>query len=170
MTRICNDYESTFEEVTTNHKPVCPLRLVLCLNECGATTKFKDLSKYLTEDCPLEVIDCSFSFAGYGMRLPRKDLPAHISADLAVHMSLQAVNHRKVVEKLEARVQHLEMENTQLKDEVQKLKSHVQIAPVQLVLDQYASKKESGETWYSQPFYTHLQGYKMHLNQWLWYR
>ena len=154
---ICNDYESTFEEVTTNHKPVCPSRLVPCSNECGVTTKFKDLSKHLAEDCPVEVIDCSFSFAGCEAKLPRKDLPAHINDSLAVHMSLQAVNHQKLVERLEARVRDLEVE-------VQKLKAHVQIAPVQLLLDQYASKRESGVTWSSQPFYTHLQGYKMCLN------
>ena len=154
---ICNDYESTFEEVTTNHKPVCPSRLVPCFNKCGVTTKFKELSKHLTEDCPLEVIDCSFSFAGCEAKLPRKDLPAHINDSVAVHMSLQAVNHRKLVERLEARVRDLEVE-------VQKLKAHVQIAPVQLVLDKYASKRESGDTWDSQPFYTHLQGYRMCLN------
>ena len=62
-----------------------------------------------------------------------------------------------MLEKLEARVQDLE-------DEIQKLKSHVQIASVQLVLDKYASKRESGDTWDSQPFYTHLQGYRMCLN------
>ena len=158
---ICNDYESTFEEVTTNHNPICPSRLVPCSNECGATTKFKDLSKHLAKDCPLEVIDCSFSFAGCEAKLPRKDLPAHINDNLSVHMSLQAV---KLMDKLETRVRDLEMENNRLKDEVQKLKSHVQIAPVQLVLDQYASKKESGDAWDSQPFYTHLQGYKMRLS------
>ena len=155
---ICNNYyKSTFEEITTNHKPVCPSRLVPCSNECGTTTKFKDLSKHLAEVCPLEVIDCSFSFAGCEAKLPRKDLPAHINDSLAVHMSLQAANHQKLLERLEARVRDLEVE-------IQKLKSHVQIAPVQLVLDQYASKKESGDGWDSQPFYTHLQGYKMRLN------
>jgi TNF receptor-associated factor 4 len=121
------------------------------------TIEFKDLSKHLAEDCPLEVIDCSFSFAGCEAKLPCKDLPAHISDNLALHMSLQAVNHRKLLEELEARIQDLE-------DEVKKLKAHVQIAPVQLILDNYASKRENGATWDSQPFYTHLQGYKMCLN------
>ena len=154
---ICNNYKSTFEEVTTSHKPVCPSRLVPCSNKCGATTEFKGLSKHLAKDCPLEVINCSFSFTGCGTRLPRKDLPAHISADLTAHLSLQTVDHQKMLEKLEARVLDLE-------DEIKKLKSHVQIAPVQLVLDKYASKRESGDTWDSRPFYTHLQGYKMCLN------
>jgi hypothetical protein len=161
---ICNDYESTFEEVTTNHKPICPSRLVPCSNECGATTKFKDLSKHLAEDCPLEIIDCIFSVAGCEAKLQRKDLLAHISDYLQFHMLLTTTNNMKSLKKLEARVQDLEMENSKLKGEVQKLKAHVQIAPVQLVLDKYASKRESGATWDSQPFYTHLQGYKMCLN------
>ena len=162
--KICEDYESTSEDVANNHKPVCPSRLVPCSNKCGSTTKFMDLSKHLTEECPLEVINCSFSFAGCETKLPRKDLQTHLSDNLAAHTSLQAVSHQKLLERLEARVRDLEMENDKLKDEVHKLKTHVQIAPVQLVLNEYASKKEQGDTWNSQPFYTHLQGYKMRLN------
>ena len=91
---IYNNYESTFEDVANNHKPTCPSRLVPYSNECGANTKFKDLSKHLAEDCPLEIIDCYFSFAGCEAKLPCKDLPAHISESLAVHMSLQAISHQ----------------------------------------------------------------------------
>ena len=158
---ICSDFKSTFEEVSISHKPVCPSRLVPCSNKCGVNAKFKDLSKHLTDECPLEIIECSFSFAGCEAKLPRKDMPAHISDSLAVHMSLQAVSHHKQIGKLEPRVQDLEIENTRLKDEVRMLKAHVEVAPVQLELNEYTSKKENGAVWTSRPFYTHLQGYKM---------
>ena len=79
-------------------------------------------------------------------------------------MSLQAVSHQNQLEKLKARVQDLESENSRLKDEVQKLKTHVQIAPIEFTVDGYASNIENGDVWVSQPFYTHLCGYKMTLN------
>ena len=161
---ICNDYESTFEEVTTNHKPICPSRLVPCSNECGVTTKFKDLSKHLAEDCPLEVINCSFSFAGCEAKLPRKDLPAHIGNSLAVHMSLQAINHQRQLSRLETHIQELKAENLMLKEELKKLSTHVHIIPVQFVMNDFADYKENEELWISQPFYTHPRGYKMCLN------
>ena len=69
---ICNDYESTFEDVANSHKPVCPSRIVPCSNECGANTKFKDLPNHLAEECPLEVIECFFSYAGCEVKLQRK--------------------------------------------------------------------------------------------------
>jgi hypothetical protein len=107
---ICNDYKSTFEEVTTNHKPICPSRLVLCSYDCGATFEFKNLSKHYAEDYPYELIECSFSFAGCGTTLLRKNLPAHISDNLAIHMSLLAVSHQKQVAKLETHIQELKAE------------------------------------------------------------
>ena len=161
---VCNDYESTFEDVANNHKPACPSRLVSCSNECGANTKFKDLSKHLAEDCPLEIIDCSFSFAGFEAKLPRKDLPAHISDSLSVHMSLQAISHQKQLSILETHIRELKTENSMLKEQLKKLSTHVQVVPVQFVMNDFAAKKEKGEDWTSQPFYTHPRGYKMCLS------
>ena len=168
----CNDYESTFEDVTTNHTPICPSGVVPCPNNCGESLQRKNVENHLNSTCPLEVVNCSFSIAGCEERLPRKDMPAHINESLAVHMSLQAVSHQRQLEKLESRIQTLETQNQDLKNQIQKLDKevlsadsqsfiHARILPVTIVMNGFAAEKESGNAWKSEPFYTHPRGYKM---------
>ena len=42
----CENFISTFEDVTTNHWPVCPSRPVPCRNECGASPKLGSLDDH----------------------------------------------------------------------------------------------------------------------------
>ena len=167
----CNDYESTFEDVTTNHTPICPSGVV----------QRKNVENHLNSTCPLEVVNCSFSYAGCEERLPRKDMPAHINESLAVHMSLQAVSHQQQLEKLESRVQTLETRNLKLvalnrkvvgqskvfENRIAKYQSfvraHLRILPVTIVMNKFSEKKMIRREWDSEPFYTHSCGYKMNL-------
>lgn len=149
--RTCNEYQSTYEDVTTKHINICPCGLVPCPNDCGVMTlQRKDTANHLATICPLEIVSCSFSYAGCEEKLPRKDMPAHISDNLAVHMSLQAVNHQK--------------ELSELRTQVRELRTHLWIMPVNIMLDGFASKKEKEKSWSSHPFYTHLRGYKLSLS------
>ena len=147
---ICIEFESTFEEVTTKHVNVCPCGLVLCPNNCGISLQRKNIKDHQTTNCPLEVVTCSFSYAGCEEKLPRKNMPSHISDSLAIHMSLQAVSYQKEIEKLRA--------------EITELGTHLRIMPITILLDGFASKKAAGDCWSSHPFYTHLQGYKLRLS------
>ena len=158
---FCKEYESTFEDVTTNHVSVCPSRLIECPNECGESIPRKVLDSHLADTCPLEVITC---YAGCNERLPRRDIPTHINENLASHLSLQAVRHQQEREKLESRIQSLEEENLKLKHELLSVHTHLQIVPVNLVMEKFSSKINDEEKWTSQPFYTHPHGYKMCLN------
>jgi TNF receptor-associated factor 4 len=103
----CGDYESIFEDVTTTHWPECRSRPVPCPNECGASPKF-ELLDYHVEQCPLQVIDCPFKYAGCEEKLSRKDMPDHITQSLALHMSLQATSHQQELRKLTSRISELE--------------------------------------------------------------
>ena len=147
---ICNEFESTFEDVTTKHITACPCGLVPCPNNCGISLQRKAVEDHLATDCPLEVVSCSFSYAGCEEKFPRKDMPAHISESLAVHMSLQAISHQREIEKLKA--------------EVTELRTHLRIMPTTILLDGFASRKEAAGSWSSRPFYTHLRGYKLYLS------
>ena len=169
----CDDYESTFEEVTTNHVSVCPSREVRCSNECGAKIKQKNLTIHLSDQCPLEVIECSFHYAGCEEKLPRKDMPAHIKDNLAEHMSLQAISterqlkeHQQQLEKVEHDINLLKFENCLLKKEIQELRMHATITPVTLKMDNFDEHKEKEDQWLSKPFYTHPCGYNMRLCVW----
>ena len=103
----CEDYKSIFEDVTTNHWPECHSRPVPCPNKCGASPKLELLDDHVKE-CPLQVIDCPFEYAGCRERLLRKDMPDHITQSLALHMSLQATSHQRELKKLTSRISELE--------------------------------------------------------------
>ena len=158
----CNDYESTFEDVTTNHTPVCPSGVVPCPNNCGESLQRKNVDNHLNSTCPLEVVNCSFSFAGCEESLPRKDMPAHINESLAVHMSLQAVSHQQQLEKHETRIKKLENEALTAHSE-SFIRAHLRILPVTIVMNGFSEKKKQKKSWKSEPFYTHPRGYKMFL-------
>ena len=169
----CDDYESTFEDVTTKHVSVCPSRLMPCANECGETLQRKDLAGHLKTTCPLHVIECSFHYAGCEEKLPRKDMPAHIKDNLAEHMSLQAIStERQLKEQAISTEQQLKQQAIthqqqvdELKYKVQSLESfvraHLQIMPLTLIVNNFSKMKERNVRWNSEPFYTHSCGYKM---------
>ena len=104
----CEDYESTFEDVTTNHWPVCPSRPVLCPNECGMSPKLWSLNGHIENECPLQLVDYAFKYAGCNERLPRRDMPDHITQSLGVHMSLQVTTHQQELKKFNGRISDLE--------------------------------------------------------------
>ena len=159
----CNDYESTFEDVTTNHTPICPSGVVPCPNNCGESLQRKNVENHLNSTCPLEVVNCSFSYVGCEERLPRKDMPAHINESLAVHMSLQAVSHQRQLEKLETRIKKLESEVLTAHSE-SFIRAHLRILPVTIVMNGFSEKKKWRRSWKSEPFYTHPHGFKMCLD------
>ena len=159
----CNEYASTFEDVTNTHIDVCPCWLVTCPNDCGISQRQR-VNEHLVTNCPLEIVSCSFSYTGCEEKLPRKDMPAHISDSLAVHMSLQAVSHQKELERLQLQIQKLENEVKTLKsDDLKSVFVHLRVMPVNIVMDGFAVKKRDGKRWMSKPVYTHPRGYKMML-------
>ena len=164
----CNEFESTFEYVITKHISVCPCGLVSCPNNCGVLLQRKFVDDHLASKCPLEIVSCLFSYAGCEEKLPRKDMSAHISNSMAVHMSLQAVSHQKQLEKLQMQIRSLENEVKALRSkEVENLKcvfAHLRIMPVTLIVNGFARKQRDGSHWRSKPFYSHQNGYRMALS------
>jgi hypothetical protein len=118
------------------------------------------------------MVSCSFSYAGCEEKLPRKDMPAHISDSLGIHMLLQAVHHLKELNELKSTHQKeiTELKNThqnevtELKSQIRELRTHLWIMPVNLTLGGFAAKKTEGKGWSSNPFYTHPRGYKLYLS------
>ena len=119
----CQEYESTHHDVKANHWPVCPFRPVPCPNQCGISPKLKVLDDHIQNDCPLRVIDCAFKYAGCKERMPRKDMPDHITESLALHMSLQATNHQQELKKLTGRISELEIQLDEARLELRELKA-----------------------------------------------
>ena len=63
-----------------------------CPNECGRSPKLGALDDHIANECPLQLIECAFEYAGCNEKLHRKDMPDHITQSLALHMSLQATS------------------------------------------------------------------------------
>ena len=105
----CDNFTSTFEDVTLNHFPICPDHPVPCPNGCELSPKAKLLENHLKKECPLEVIECPFSYAGCTEKVTRQSMPEHITQSLALHMSLQAASHQQELKKLNSRISELEM-------------------------------------------------------------
>ena len=121
----CNEFESTYEGVTTEHISVCPCGLVPCPNDYGVVEiQRKSVADHLATVCPLEMVSCSFRYAGCEEKLPCKDMAAHTSDSLAVHMSPQAVNHQKELSELKTahqkKIKELKTELKELKNDSSK--------------------------------------------------
>ena len=122
----CHSYESHYEDVINNHWPVCGYHPVQCPNECGTFPQRQALENHITRDCPKTFIDCDFHHVGCDVRLPRKDMPAHLHENLVTHMSLQAASYNKLLashNELQASHATLQTSHTVLHDKVNKMES-----------------------------------------------
>ena len=104
----CRVYNSSHRAVTTNHWLDCGYYPLPCLNKCGDTLQRQSMANHITISCPLTIIDCEFRHAGCQVRLPHKDMVAHLNESFVVHLSLETAHHKHVVH-------HPEQENEQLK-------------------------------------------------------
>ena len=75
--RMCDEYESTYDDVTTSHVPECKCRPVECPNSCGASNlQQQHLEEHVSSQCPLACVECEFSDAGCDTKVYRRDLPS----------------------------------------------------------------------------------------------
>ena len=165
----CKDYDSYYEDVTTNHWPVCECYPLECSNKCGQTLERQHLESHISKDCPITVIDCDFQHVGCEVRLPRKHMPAHLVESVACHLLLQAVSFRQVVAKMKEenesvkqQVVRTEKENNELWKQVINLTEHLKICTPMCPVEFSMSNIEREHTeWNSPPFYVNPKGYKL---------
>ena len=162
--QYCEDFDSSYEDVTTNHWPVCGYYPLPCPNKCDEILQRQNLQSHITNDCPLTIIDCDFQHVGCEERLPRKDMPIHLQNSIMCHMSLHLEKSKHVM----ATASKLEEENKQLKKQIEKLNRDLEtykictpFCPVELTMTNFDHKMKNEEKWQSPPFYSHLKGYKM---------
>jgi TNF receptor-associated factor 4 len=137
----------------------------------------QDLKSHIANDCPLTIVDCDFSFVGCEIRLPRKDLPSHLTEDLVAHVSLQTKQLMNLTAENQWHRQQTMMafmnlteENKRLKHQVQRLtkdfweyQNGTMLCPAraELTMTDFEQHKKNHDEWNSPPFYTHPEGYKM---------
>ena len=162
---FCNDFHSYHDDVTKNHYLKCGDYPQLCPNKCGREIPQKSIVHHIRQSCPLARIDCEFKYVGCEMRLPRKDMPAHISTSMAIHISLLKSNNKHLLEenqKLEQQVAEQKQQIVKQTQDIQALQSQTpMLCPIQFVMTDFEKHKIECDPWHSSPFYTHPKGYKM---------
>ena len=189
---ICEhcDYKATYTAVTREHWVVCKKYPLQCPNACGGDTiQRQHLVEHLHNVCPLEVVECEFSYACCDYQCQRQHMQDHVNENVKAHLLLvsKIVSQKsKEQEELENKIKRQdtrteELESTiqeQLKTinqqqqqigpimtavalNVQKPLEPVFVPPSDIVMTDFEKHKKVRDRWYSPPFYSHIGGYKL---------
>ena len=161
----CKDYDSTFEDILTNHWQMCDYYPVSCIDGCGERVQRQNFENHIANECPFTVVDCDFQSIGCEVRLPRKDMPAHLVESVACHMSLQTTANKQVFTRLEQENKQLKQQLMNLTREVemQRICARMPVCPLELKMTKFEQRRKRNEVWHSSPFYSYSLGYKMRL-------
>ena len=97
----CKIFDSTYDDVTINHWPECGYYPVQCPLGCGESIERRRYQNHVSDNCVLKCIECEFRQVGCDMKLPRKDMLAHLNNGLGHHMILLLKNQGKLQEENE---------------------------------------------------------------------
>ena len=124
--QYCNT-RGTYHSITKEHYKKCLQYPVLCPNQCTLTRMLRgSVTGHVNNDCPLQPVDCVFSWAGCKERPLRKDIELHTTD--TKHMMILAVacgELKKENEKVKQEITSVSGELKELKDENKKLKQEL---------------------------------------------
>uniref|UniRef100_A0A1X7UI04 TRAF-type domain-containing protein n=1 Tax=Amphimedon queenslandica TaxID=400682 RepID=A0A1X7UI04_AMPQE len=115
--------KGTFLSITKDHYEECRRYPVPCPNKCVSTKMPRGSLTAHINECPLEPVDCVFSWAGCNDKPLRKDVHVH-TADTK-HMTLLAVACGQLKKENEQIKQENEQLKREMRDKNQKLKSEI---------------------------------------------
>ena len=162
----CEDcgYQSTWEVVTSGHRSVCPNRTLPCPNKCSiGNVKRKDMEEHLNTHCPLLTMPCDFQFAGCEELTQKKDAIKHNEENVVCHLSLLAKKFNSELSKKEEEIKSLQATIRNQKEQMHKLNCPESLLPKDLYMYDFTCY-QSTSRWFSEPFYSHPNGYKMCLS------
>ena len=95
----CREHSGTFEDVVYKHYPVCGVYPLSCPNRCDHpyAIERQNLERHIENECSLAITNCDFHQVGCEVKLPRKDMNAHLNEDIVVHLSLLAVSNSRLI-------------------------------------------------------------------------
>ena len=157
----------TYHSITEEHYKICTWYPVPCPNQCTLTQMPRgSVTHHVNKECPLQPVDCVFSWAGCKERPLRKDIELHTTD--TKHMMLLAVacgklkkENEKVKQEmatvhgeLKKEIKELKDENKKLKQELFRASSH-HLLPIEIKLEYSLCESEVIH------FYTSQQGHHM---------
>ena len=151
------EYKATYELVTNEHWLKCQKYPEKCPNKCSEDNIERQfLQRHLDEECPLQEVECKFSYAGCPAKMKRREIQKHMDESKDEHLE-NAGNYRK---KMDLQIQE---QNLKLQALSVAITKGIASQP-EFTVDNFAKRKAAYDTWYSPSFYSHIGGYKMCLN------
>ena len=173
----CGKYESFYFELVHSHHPVCESYPIPCQNECGVGMQPRgEMKKHLEEECPLQLLECDFHYAGCRATLRQRDLDQHMNEKWKEHISLLSALNTKLLEEKEEKIQRLTSAVAEKSDQIEKLSDAVSrlakscegmqlhlnpVPPFDFTIPNISHLKKNDLLFLSPPFYSHIGGYKL---------
>ena len=124
----CQNYASHYEDVSSNHWPVCEFYPLPCPNSCGENIARQCMKHHVSNDCLMTVVECEFKEFGCKERLPRGEMLTHTKNSTAAHESLKMMT--RLVKQLKKNDKELRQLEAKLHDKhrnlVKEQKDHFQ--------------------------------------------
>lgn len=147
---------STYEDITSNHLPQCAEKAVPCPNNCGNEPIPHKRLKEHVEQCPRTTVKCEYSSIGceYGTSRDKQHLMTlHMDAMVSEHRALLVKRFQLLCKQLSTLQQDNQLLRTRYHHYIEQVFSHLECT-----MDDFYKHYSS---WCSEPFYSHVGGYKM---------
>ena len=119
----CGDQDS-FSYITQIHYSGCRRYPMYCPNDCKREKIPRyQLKDHLDTSCPLQIVECEYSWAGCKVKRRRRELPRHCSENLQKHLSFVS----KACKELKRENRLLKKENAEIKESVTNIKEELEM-------------------------------------------
>ena len=156
------EYEATYELVTNEHWLQCQKYPEKCPNKCSEDDIERQfLQHHLDEECPLQEVECKFSYAGCPVKMKRRKIQEHMDESKDEHLE----NVGNYGEKNGLTISGTELTITGTFSRYHKIAPRpIFVPPPEFTVDSFAKRKSANDEWDSPSFYSHIGGYKMCLS------
>ena len=165
-------HKATYKSVTEDHWPRCEKYPIPCPNNCGEKAIERlHLKQHLDNTCPLQVIECEFSYAGCENNCQRQRMQGHLEDSAQSHLSMVSGKMSSLQEQNQALAFQLNALTSVLYSTMSQCETlprlvlptppfPVFIPPPDIVMTNFEQHKND-DSWFSPPFYSHIGGYKL---------
>ena len=116
---FCQSYDSYYDDVFTNHWPMCRYYPVLCPNNCNSYIPRQRMKDHIATDCSMTIVECDFKQFGCKEKLSRKEMKTHLKNSVAAHEMLEMMT--KLIIQLKKQSRDLRQLETKLHEKHKKL-------------------------------------------------
>ena len=112
-------FEATYEVVSVQHWPECENYPLPCPNECGVGTVERRHFEQHLQECPMQEVECDFSYAGCMVKVQRKDMARHMEDNSQSHLKAVSVFTLNLSKDFGKKIQEKEQQLTDQEERLQ---------------------------------------------------